>query len=74
MEVRSPDTTQDPKTGATYYTVRITVPANEIGKLGAVKLMAGMPVEAFVQPGERSMASYLVRPLHDQLARAFAEK
>jgi HlyD family secretion protein len=55
-------------------TVRVTVPADEIAKLSGLKLMAGMPVEASVQTGERTMASYLVRPLHDQLARAFLEK
>ena len=74
VDVRSADVTQDAKSGASYYTVRITVPADEIARLDGLKLMAGMPVEAFVQTGERSMASYLVRPLHDQLARAFAEK
>jgi hypothetical protein len=36
--------------------------------------MAGMPVESFITSSERSMASCLVHPLHDQLARAFAEK
>jgi HlyD family secretion protein len=74
VDVRSADVTQDPKTGASYYTIRITVPSDEIGRLNGLKLMAGMPVEAFVQTGERTMASYLMRPLHDQLARAFAEK
>jgi len=34
----------------------------------------GMPVEAFVQTGERTMISYLVKPLNDQLMRMFREK
>jgi HlyD family secretion protein len=72
--LRSADITQDPKTNASYYTVRISVPDDELKKLAGLKLMAGMPVEAFITTSERSMASYLVRPLHDQLARAFAEK
>jgi HlyD family secretion protein len=33
-----------------------------------------MPVEAFVQTGERTMISYLVKPLKDQLMRMFREK
>jgi len=33
-----------------------------------------MPVEAFIQTGNRTMLSYLVKPLHDQLKRAFREK
>jgi HlyD family secretion protein len=33
-----------------------------------------MPVEAFVQTGERTMLSYLMKPLQDQFMRAFREK
>ena len=33
-----------------------------------------LPVEAFVQTGDRTMLSYLVKPLSDQLMRAFREK
>lgn len=42
-------------------------------KLGPLKLVSGMPVEAFVKTGDRSIASYLVRPMSDQIARAFRE-
>ena len=47
---------------------------DEIKRLGDVKLTPGMPVEAFIQTGERTMLSYLVKPLRDQLQRAFREK
>lgn len=70
----SADVTQDQKTGATFYTVRIAVPQDEIARLGELKLVAGMPVEAFIQTGERSVVSYLVKPLSDQFMRAFREK
>lgn len=70
----SPDTTIDQRTGQSYYTIRVSMPAEEIARLGDVKLIPGMPVEAFVQTGERTMLSYLVKPLHDQLMRAFREK
>jgi HlyD family secretion protein len=70
----SADVTQDQKTGASFYTVRIAVPENEIARLGELKLVAGMPVEAFVQTGERNVVSYLVKPLSDQFMRAFREK
>ena len=43
-------------------------------KLGEVRMVPGMPVEAFVQTGDRTMISYLVKPLHDQLMRMFREK
>ncbi|QOZ79670.1 HlyD family type I secretion periplasmic adaptor subunit [Bradyrhizobium sp. CCBAU 53351] len=70
----SPDVTTDQRTGQSYYTIRVTMPAEEIARLGDVKMIPGMPVEAFVQTGDRTMLSYLMKPLHDQLMRAFREK
>jgi HlyD family secretion protein len=70
----SADTSTDQRTGQTYYTIRISMPAEQIERLGNVKLLPGMPVEAFVQTGERTMLSYLMKPLHDQVMRAFREK
>lgn len=70
----SADVTQDQKSGASFYTVRISVPEDEIARLEGLKLIAGMPVEAFIQTGERNVMSYLVKPLSDQLMRAFREK
>jgi HlyD family secretion protein len=68
------DTYTDQRTGQSYYPVRIAMPAQELKRLGDVKLTPGMPVEAFVQTGDRTMLSYLIKPLHDQLMRAFREK
>jgi HlyD family secretion protein len=50
------------------------MPPSEVAKLGAVKMVPGMPVEAFVQTGERTMLSYFAKPLQDQLMRMFREK
>jgi HlyD family secretion protein len=74
VSVVSADTTQDQRTGASYYTVRISVSSGEIAKLGEVKLVPGMPVEVFVQTTVRTVVSYFVRPFHDQIARVFREK
>jgi HlyD family secretion protein len=68
------DTSTDQRTGQTYYLVRIAMTPEEIARLGTVKLTPGMPVEAFIQTGQRTMISYLIKPLHDQLMRAFREK
>jgi HlyD family secretion protein len=68
------DTTNDQRTGQSYYLVRIGMTDDEIRRLGDVKLTPGMPVEAFIQTGERTVVSYLIKPLHDQLMRAFREK
>ena len=70
----SPDVTTDQRTGQSYYTIRVTMPSEEIARLDEAKLIPGMPVEAFVQTGDRTMMSYLMKPLHDQLMRAFREK
>ena len=68
------DTTTDQRTGRTYYSVRIGLTNDELQRLGDVKLTPGMPVEAYIQTGERTMLSYLLKPLHDQLMRSFREK
>jgi HlyD family secretion protein len=70
----SADTTTDQRTGQSYYTIRIAMPIEEVSRLGDVRLIPGMPVEAFVQTGERTVFSYLAKPLSDQLMRAFREK
>jgi HlyD family secretion protein len=70
----SPDVTIEQRTGQAYYTIRVSLPPEEVAKLGEVKLIPGMPAEAFVQTGERTMLSFLVKPLHDQLMRSFREK
>ncbi|MGA7805309.1 HlyD family type I secretion periplasmic adaptor subunit [Bradyrhizobium sp.] len=70
----SPDVTTDQRTGQSYYTIRVSMPRTEIARLGHVKLIPGMPAEAFVQTGERTVLSYLMKPLNDQLMRAFREK
>jgi HlyD family secretion protein len=54
--------------------VRITMPPEEIVRLKGRKLVPGMPVETFVQTGERTVMSYLVKPLHDQVMKAFRER
>ena len=70
----SPDVTTEQRTGQSYYTIRVSMPPQEIARLGDVKLIPGMPVEAFVQTGERTLISYLMKPLSDQLMRTFREK
>jgi HlyD family secretion protein len=70
----SADASTDQRTGQSYYTVRIAMLADQIERLGEVKLLPGMPVEAFMQTRARTMLSYLIKPLHDQFLRAFREK
>jgi HlyD family secretion protein len=71
----SADVTTDQRTGQSYYTIRVSLPPAEVARLGDNnKLIPGMPVEAFVQTGDRTMLSYLIKPLNDQLMRSFRER
>ncbi|ACA16963.1 type I secretion membrane fusion protein, HlyD family [Methylobacterium sp. 4-46] len=72
--VVSADISQDQKTGASFYTVRIRPAAGELERLDGLKLVAGMPVESFIQTGERMVLSYLTKPLHDQITKAWRER
>ena len=69
----SPDLTEDPHTKESYYTVRVKVPDAEIARLRGLKIIPGMPVEAFVQTESRTVLSYLVKPLTDQIMRSFRD-
>jgi HlyD family secretion protein len=70
----SADVSEDPKSGVRYYTLRVGVPEHEVARLGGVKLLPGMPVETLIQTSPRTVITYLVKPFHDQLSRAFREK
>lgn len=70
----SADLTTDPQTKAGFYTVRIQVSEDEISRLGEVRLVPGMPVEAFIKTDERTVFSYLVKPMSDQMLKAFRER
>ena len=70
----SADITTDQRTGASYYTVRVTISQDERARLGNVSLVPGMPVEVFIKTGDRRVLSYLVKPLTDQITRAFREQ
>lgn len=69
----SADVSRDQQTGASFYTIRVGLPADEIKRLGHLKLMAGMQAEVFVQVNERTPFEYLIKPLEEQVARAFRE-
>ncbi|WP_244512693.1 HlyD family efflux transporter periplasmic adaptor subunit [Ensifer sp. LC163] len=73
VERVSADVSVDQRTGASYYFARIAIAPEEIQRLGNVSLMPGMPVETFITTGERSVASYFIKPLMDQVSRAFRE-
>jgi HlyD family secretion protein len=70
----SADVTADQRTGQNFYTIRISISPDELARLGAVKLLPGMPVEVFAKTYDRNVMSYIIKPLHDQMMRAFRER
>jgi HlyD family secretion protein len=70
----SGDIVQDQKSGAAYYLVHIATSLDEIARLDGLKLLPGMPVDAFIQTGNRTVLSYLTKPLRDQIVKAFRER
>ena len=70
----SADLTTDQRTGAAYYVVRITLSERELARLEGLRLVPGMPVEAFIRTGERTVLSYVMKPFTDQITRSFRSR
>ena len=68
------DLTRDPQSGAAFYVARIKVIDDDLAKFNTMKLVAGMPVESYIQTGDRTALSYLTKPFTDQISRAFREE
>lgn len=70
----SAEASRDESTGATFYVVRVSLNEGELDRLpeGAV-LLPGMPAEVYVSTGGQTVVSYLLRPLTDQIRRAWRE-
>jgi len=70
----SADVSLDQKSGVSYYTLRINVPEGELERLRGLRLVPGMPVETFIRTGDRTVLSYLVKPLTDQINKTWRER
>jgi membrane fusion protein, type I secretion system len=57
-----------------YYAIRIEIPESELKRLDGGGLMPGMQVEVFISTTERTVMSYLLKPIYDRLARAMRER
>jgi HlyD family secretion protein len=61
-------------TQGAFFTVRVVLADEERHRLGSLQLVPGMPAEVFMQTGSRTMMSYLLKPIADQMQRAFVEQ
>jgi len=70
----SPDAFVDQARGLSYYHAEITLPEAEQAKLpNTIRLLPGMPVEAFIRTGDRTPLAYLTKPLTDYFSKAFRD-
>lgn len=70
----SPDAITDERTGAKYYPVRLRPEPESLAKLQGMKLYPGMPAEIFIKVADRTVISYLTKPLTDQMKHTFREE
>ena len=72
----SADSFVDEKSGMPYYEAKIEVTKNgekQVAEYG-FELVSGMPAEVMIRVSERTMLSYLVKPLTDMISRGFNEE
>ncbi|OJF96684.1 HlyD family type I secretion periplasmic adaptor subunit [Pararhizobium antarcticum] len=70
----APDLITDQRTGASYYALRIRPTAESIAKLENLTLYPGMPAEVFIKIADRTVMSYLAKPLTEQIQHTFREE
>ncbi|SDH21023.1 membrane fusion protein, protease secretion system [Pseudomonas flavescens] len=70
----SADRLLDDKTDQPYYRLRVQVDDDGLRQLQGQQIRPGMPVEAFVRTGERSLLNYLFKPLTDRTHMALVEE
>jgi len=68
------DQLQNPATDQPYYALYIRVEGENNDFINTFNVRPGMPVEAFIRTGERSLFNYLFKPLSDRLKPAFTEE
>jgi HlyD family secretion protein len=57
-----------------YYLVRVTLSEPAAKAPDDLRLVPGMPVEVYIHTQDRTPLDYLMKPLHEQLARTFRER
>ena len=70
----STDAIVDDQTGLAFFKAEVTLDDGELEKLAGEELVAGMPVEVYIQTGERTPFNYLFRPVTDYFNTALREE
>ncbi len=70
----SADLSRDEQSREAFFTTRIAISESELVKLGENRLQPGIPVDIQIKTQERTALSYLMKPLTDQISKAFRER
>ena len=70
----SADRLTDERTGAPYYLARLRVTEDGEKKLGDRKLVPGMPADALINTGERTMLQYILQPARNAISESMIEE
>ena len=70
----SADTISDPRTGRSYYEAEVAIDATAQGEGGGLPLIPGMPAEVLISTGDRSVISYLAKPVTDFFSDSLREE
>ncbi len=69
----SADRIIDPATNESYYTARLAISDQLPENITTAQIFPGMPVETYIETGDRTFLEYLGKPLTDSFNRAFRE-
>ena len=70
----SPDIVVEQRSGISFYPVRVKPSPESLAKLKNLALYPGMPAEVFIKVADRSVVSYFMKPLTDQISHTFREE
>ena len=70
----SADRLTDERTGAPYYLARLRVTEAGQKKLGDRKLVPGMPADALINTGSRTMLQYILQPARNAISESMIEE
>ncbi|AVX03477.1 proteases secretion protein PrtE [Maritalea myrionectae] len=70
----SPTSVVDEKSGFSFYRAIVELSKDEFDKLEEKKLVSGMPVEGVITTQERTVFTYLTKPMTDNLVHVFREE
>lgn len=70
----SPDQLKDQRTGAPYFSARVRLLPEALGKLDRVELYPGMPAEVMITSGARKAIDYFISPITDSMRRSLREE